>query len=135
MKRTSRLVIGMAFGTCLTTMTQAFTPAVAARSDSSQHQTANGVPSVEDQMRLLTPRLSLTSDQQTKFRTMLQNLHDATVKLVEDTSLSQEQRTEQIHAWRWKTDSRMREVLTEDQKKKLDQVEQEPHPELHGNVQ
>ena len=30
--------------------------------------------------------------------------------------------------------SRIRDILNDDQKKKLDQLEQEPHPELHGNL-
>jgi hypothetical protein len=35
---------------------------------------------------------------------------------------------------RYNADKQIREVLSEDQKKKLDQFEQEPHPEMHGNL-
>jgi len=33
-----------------------------------------------------------------------------------------------------KADKKIREILNDDQKKKLDQLEQEPHPELHGSL-
>jgi len=39
-----------------------------------------------------------------------------------------------VRPWREKADKRIREILNDDQKKKLDQLEQEPHPELHGNL-
>jgi hypothetical protein len=32
------------------------------------------------------------------------------------------------------TDKKMREILSDDQKKKLDQYEQGPHPEVHGTL-
>jgi len=35
---------------------------------------------------------------------------------------------------RYGSDKNIRTMLTGEQKKKLDQVEPEPHPELHGNV-
>lgn len=95
---------------------------------------AAGVPTVEAQLKLFTDRLDLSSSQQARVTTILRDLHDATVKLMQDESISQSERMENIHAWRLKTDKRMREILSDEQKKKLDQVEQEPHPELHGDI-
>jgi Spy/CpxP family protein refolding chaperone len=97
-------------------------------------QNGTGVPTAEEQMKLFTTRLDLSNAQQAKVKPILDDLHDATVKLVEDRSLSQEERAQQVGAWRIKTDKRMREVLSEEQRSKLDQVEREPHPELHGSV-
>jgi len=37
-----------------------------------------------------------------------------------------------VRACREKADKKMREILNDNQKKKLDQLEQETHPELHG---
>ena len=37
-----------------------------------------------------------------------------------------------VRACREKADKKMREILDDDQKKKLDELEQETHPELHG---
>jgi len=92
------------------------------------------VPTAEEQMKLLTPRLDLTADQQAKITPMLQELHDATVKVVGDEELEHGEKMRQVHALRMRADVQMREVLTDEQKTKLDKVEHEPHPELHGDV-
>lgn len=94
----------------------------------------NGVPTAEEQLKLFTATLNLSRDQQAKIKPILNDLHNATEKLVRDQGLSHEQRMSQVRAWRLKTDRRIREVLNDQQKKELDQVEHEPHPELHGSV-
>lgn len=95
---------------------------------------ADGIPSVDAQMKLFSTRLDLTQEQQPRVRTFLQDLHDATVKSVHDPSLSPQERMTSIHTERMRADKRIRDVLNDEQKKKLDQVEQEPHPELHGSI-
>jgi hypothetical protein len=49
---------------------------------------SNGVPTVEVHLKLLTEKLALTADQQTKIKPILQELHDATLKAVQDESMS-----------------------------------------------
>ena len=93
-----------------------------------------GVPTVQGHLKVLTEKLALTGDQQTKIRPILQELHDATQKLVQDKSMSREERLENVRAWREKADKKIRKILNDDQKKKLDQLEQEPHPEMHGDL-
>jgi len=93
-----------------------------------------GVPTVQGHLKVLTEKLALTSDQQTKIKPVLQELHDATLKVVQDESMSQEERMGKVRASREKADKKIREILNDDQKKKLDQLEHEPHPELHGNL-
>jgi Spy/CpxP family protein refolding chaperone len=88
----------------------------------------NGVPTVEAQMKLFSDHLELTADQQARVKPILEELHDGTVRLVED------QRLEQVQPLRLNADRKIREVLTGDQKRKLDQLEQEPHAELHGDL-
>jgi Spy/CpxP family protein refolding chaperone len=95
---------------------------------------ADGIPAVEAQLELFSSRLDLTQDQQAQVQPILQVLHDATVKSVHDENMSPQERTTRIHAERLRADKRIRDVLTDEQKKMLDQVEQEPHPELHGNI-
>ena len=95
---------------------------------------ANGVPTVEAQMKLFTDRLDLTADQQAQIKPILQDLRDTTLNAVTDSSLSHEDRMATLHSARLKADKQIREHLTEDQKQKLDQIEHEPHPELHGNI-
>jgi Spy/CpxP family protein refolding chaperone len=94
----------------------------------------NGVPTVEAQMKLFSDHLELTADQQARVKPILEELHDGTVRLVEDQNLSRDQRLEQVQPLRLNADRKIREVLTGDQKRKLDQLEQEPHAELHGDL-
>ena len=92
-----------------------------------------GVPTVQGHLKVLTEKLALTSDQQTKVKPILQELHDATQKLEQDESMSSEERMGKVRASREKADKKIREILNDDQKKKLDQLEHEPHSGLHGN--
>jgi Spy/CpxP family protein refolding chaperone len=92
------------------------------------------VPTAEEQLKVLTAKLDLTSDQQARITPILQELRDATQKIVEDKSLSREERLAKVRPHRYKADKQIREILSDDQKKKLDQYEQGPHPEMHGDL-
>jgi periplasmic protein CpxP/Spy len=98
---------------------------------SSEHAS---VPTAETQLTFLTGKLDLTSDEQSKIKPILQELHDATVKLVQDDGLSHDERMSKIRDSHYVADRKIRVILNDDQKTKLDQIEQEPHPELHGTV-
>jgi len=39
-----------------------------------------------------------------------------------------------VRPQRYKADEKIRAVLTDDQKRKLDEYEHGPHPEMHGNL-
>jgi Spy/CpxP family protein refolding chaperone len=101
---------------------------------SAQSGAQGGVPSVEMHLKVLTEKLDLTGDQQAKIKPILQELHDATLKIVQDKSLSREERLAKVRPQRYKADKQIREILSDDQKKKLDQYLQGPHPEMHGNL-
>ncbi len=103
----------------------------ASHSSKDEH---SGVPTAESQLKLLTERLTLTSDQQAKVKPILQELYDASLKFVQDESMSRAERMDHVKAGRYKADRQIRELLGDGQKKKLDELEQEPHPELHGNM-
>jgi len=92
------------------------------------------VPTVETQLKVLTEKLDLTGDQQAKIKPILEELRDATQKLVQDKSLSREERLAKVRPQRYKADKQIREILTDDQKRKLDQYLQGPHPEMHGKL-
>jgi hypothetical protein len=47
---------------------------------------------------------------------------------MQDESMSREERLDNVRAWCYKADRKVREILTDDQKKELDQLEQGPHP-------
>jgi Spy/CpxP family protein refolding chaperone len=94
----------------------------------------NRVPTVEEHLKLLTAKLDLTAEQQDKIKPILQDLHDATQKLVDDQTESRDERLAHVRPLRYKADKEICEVLNDDQKKKLDQLEQQSHAELHGNL-
>lgn len=117
-----------------------FAPAMLAQQSARPDAPANtaaragDLPKVEDQLKVLTQKLDLTGDQQPKVKAILQELHDATVKLLLDENMSFEQRLDKVRPFRIKADKQLREFLSDDQKKKLDQYLQGPHPEMHGNL-
>jgi Spy/CpxP family protein refolding chaperone len=139
MNRIRFLVIGTMLTLAFTTVaqqaaTQPDRPVPDRRAKDGHGQgTHDGVPTVEGHLKLLTEKLALTGDQQAKIKPILQELHDATQKLMQDESMSREERLDNVRACRYKADKQIREILNDDQKKKLDQLEQEPHSELHGN--
>jgi hypothetical protein len=93
-----------------------------------------GVPTAEGQLKVLTAKLDLTSGQQEKVKPILQELHDATLKLVHDENMSREERLSKVRDSRFSADKKIRTILNDDQKQKLDELEREPHPELHGDL-
>src|SRR6267154_1875969 len=99
-----------------------------------QRGAQDDVPTVETQLKVLTEKLDLIGDQQARIKPILEELHDATQKLVQDKSLSREECLAKVRAQRYKADKLMREVLSDEQKKKLDQYLHGPHGEMHGNL-
>ncbi len=97
---------------------------------------AQGVvlPDVGDQLKVLTRKLDLSVDQQPKVKTILQELYDASLKLMQDESASREQLLSKVRPLRMNADKKLREILSEGQKKKLDQYLQGSHSEMHGNL-
>jgi Spy/CpxP family protein refolding chaperone len=128
MNRIRFFAIGAVLLFALTTVAQQ----TAASGVEQNQSSAPSMSPVERHLQVLSEKLDLTNDQRDKARPILQEMHDASKKAEQDQSLSDDQRTEQIHAARMKADKQLREVLNDDQKKKLDQLEQEMHPELHG---
>ena len=94
-----------------------------------------GLPDVGDQLKVLTQKLYLSVDQQPKVKTILQELHDASLKLLQDESASREELLSKVRPLRMNADKKIREILTNDQTKKLDLYLQGPHSEMHGNLQ
>jgi hypothetical protein len=129
MNRFRLLAIGTIFMFALTTVAQ---QTATKNASGGEHPT---VPTATGQLTFLTSKLDLSSDQQEKIKPILQELHDTTIKLVHDENISREERLSKVRDSRLAADKKIRTILNDDQKKKLDQVEQEPHPELHGDVE
>ena len=136
MNRFRLLAIGTMLMFALTAPAQqsATGPAGSDKEEHAQRGAQDGVPTVESQLKVLTEKLDLTGDQQSRIKPILQELHDATQKIVQDKTLSHEERLAKVRPQRYKADKQIREFLSDDQKKKLDQYLQGPHPEMHGNL-
>lgn len=109
-------------------------PGVNDNDEHAQRAAQSDVPSVESQLKVLTGKLDLTRDQQAKMASILKDLRDATLKIVEDTSLSNDERLELVRPHRYKARDQMRAILNDDQKQKLEEYLQGPHPEMHGKL-
>jgi hypothetical protein len=95
---------------------------------------ADNFPSVDAQMKVLIEKLDLTAEQQREIRPIMLELHDYTVKLMRDESLSQQERLDKVRPRRIEAGKKVREFLTEDQKTKLNAYLQGPHREMHGDL-
>ena len=95
---------------------------------------AANFPSVDAQMRVLTEKLGLTTEQQSEIRPIMLELHDYTVRLIQDESLSQQERLDKVRPRRIAAGSKIREFLTDEQQAKLDLYLRGPHREMHGDL-
>ena len=136
MNRFRLLAIGTMLIVALTAPAQqtATGPGGTDKDEHGQRAAQGDVPTVGQQLKVLTEKLELTADQQARITPILQELHDATLKLVQDKSLSREQRLAKVRPKRYKADKQIREILSDDQKTKLDRYLQGPHSEMHGNL-
>jgi Spy/CpxP family protein refolding chaperone len=134
MNRTRLLAIGTMLMLALTTVAQQATTNTSGPAKGVSSGQKAVVPTAAEQLTFLTGKLALTGDQQDRIKPILQELHDATVKVVQDESMSHDDRMSKLRDSHYKADAKIRAPLNDDQKKKLDQLEKEPHPELHGNI-
>ena len=85
----------------------------------------DGMPSAEQHLKMLTEKLDLSVDQQAEIRPIIQQMLDARQKLMQNSSLSDDARTEKERALHEKAVKKARRFLNDEQKNKLDQLEQE----------
>jgi hypothetical protein len=100
---------------------------VAQQNGTSPDAHAAAVAPVDQHLKMLSEQLALTAEQQDKTRPILQAMHDGTQKLEDDQSLTPDQRQAGMHALFMKSDKEVRVFLTDDQKKKLDDLEAQMH--------
>jgi|HubBroStandDraft_2_1064218.scaffolds.fasta_scaffold428803_1 hypothetical protein len=87
---------------------------------------------VEQHLKMLSEKLGLTAEQQAHALPILQQMQDGSQKLEDDPTLTADQRRAAMHPLFMKADQQMRAFLSEDQKKKLDEMEAQMHQEHHG---
>jgi len=106
------------------------------QAEPSQPPMRSGPPSIDDQVAALTERLNLTSDQQTKIKTILEDQHQQAAAVVGDASLSHDDKLQKILSLREATIGKVRSTLTsDDQKQKFDSIVQAQNDRLHGGAQ
>ncbi len=93
----------------------------------AQGQTQPGQPSgqpptMDAQVSALAQELSLNADQQTKVRTILEDQHGQAITIIQNDAMPRADKIQKIHALRSTTISRVRDVLTPEQKPKFDQM-------------
>src|ERR1035438_8843270 len=111
----------LAIGTTLlfalaTTAQQATTSASTKNPSAGAHA---GVPTAAGQLTFLTAKLDLTGDQQEKIKPILQELHDTTVKLVQDQSISRDERLSKVRDSRYAADNQMRTLLNRSEERRV----------------
>jgi len=96
----------------------------------------SGTPGIDDQVSMLTATLNLTSDQQAKVKTILEDQHKQALGLVNDSSLSRDAKLQKIHAIRQSTIDKIRGALTSDEQKgKFDSMVQAQNDRIHAREQ
>ena len=103
-------------------------PAIAQQSAPPAHH----MPTVDEHLKVLSEKLDLTADQQEKARPILKKMQDAMQTVMSDASLTPEQMHAQMRPAHEKADRELRAILTDEQKKKLDEMEAQ-HPDMHGH--
>jgi hypothetical protein len=105
----------------------------------AQHPTTSpdahgvAVAPVDQHLKMISEKLGLSTDQEDKARPILQEMHDDAQKIEDDQSLTPEQRHSAMVPVFMKADKAVRAFLTEDQKKKLDEMEAQMHGGAHGD--
>lgn len=84
-----------------------------------------GRPSIDDQVQSLAQQLNLSADQQAKVKTALEDQHTQAMNVVQDNSMSRDDKIQKIHTIREGTINKVRTALNDDQKKKFDTLVQQ----------
>ena len=79
-------------------------------------------PTIDDQVKMLTDDLGLNPEQQGRMRSILEEQHQQAMTIVEDGTLSREEKVQKIRVLREATIAKTRAMLNDDQKKKLDDM-------------
>ena len=107
-------------------------PAFAQQNEQPAGQ-AHAFPSVDDHLRMLSQKLALTDDQQQKARPILEEMQTGMQKIADDKSLTHDEAMARMHPVFMEADRHLRVFLSEEQKKKLDDLEEQMPPGMHAN--
>jgi Spy/CpxP family protein refolding chaperone len=88
--------------------------------------------SVDDHMKKLTEKLSLTADQQTKVKAILEGQHQEMQTVMKDKSMSMDDKHAKMKTMHDSAHAKVRELLTNEQKTKFDAMVKDMDGRMHG---
>ena len=89
----------------------------------------------DKQVKMLSEKLSLTQDQQTKVKSILSGQQGQMQSLMQDQSMSREDKRAKFEQMRSDSDSQIRAVLTGDQQQKYDALLKQREQHMGGHRQ
>lgn len=88
------------------------------------------MPTVDEMVQTMSEKLSLTDDQKPKVRKIAEDTHKKMEAMHADQSMSREDRMAKMRSMHDDAMSQVRTILTDDQKKKLDEWQKEVHDRM-----
>ena len=98
---------------------------------SEQHEHGGKRHNVDEHVKKLTKELNLNQDQQKQVRSILEEQHKQMESAHQDSSMSQQDRHSKFQASREATHQKIREILTPDQQKKFDAMQEKHHDRMN----
>lgn len=89
--------------------------------------------SPEHRMEMLSKRLNLTADQQTKLMPVITERQQQIRSILQDSSLSREDRMAKIRTVRKDSNAKIEALLTDQQKQNFEQLQQQMRQRAHGH--
>ena len=91
-----------------------------------------GMGNVDDHVKELTTKLNLTADQQTKVKAILEENHQQMQALMDDKSLSMDDKHAKMKSMHDSVHSKVRDILTDEQKPKFDAMVKDMESHMNG---
>jgi periplasmic protein CpxP/Spy len=95
-------------------------------------QMGSRMGTTDDLMKDLTTKLNLTADQQSRVRAILDEHHQQAKATMDDQSLSKEDKHAKMKSMHDSVHSKVREVLTDEQKPKFDAMVKDMENNMHS---
>ena len=100
--------------------------------ESGEHKHDGQTGTTDDLMKELTTKLDLTTDQQSRVRAILDEHHQQAKATMNDQSLSKEDKHAKMKSMHDSVHSKVREVLTDEQKPKFDAMVKDMENNMHS---
>jgi periplasmic protein CpxP/Spy len=91
-----------------------------------------GMGNVDDHVKELSTKLNLTADQQTKVKAILEENHQQMQTIMNDKSLSMDDKHAKMKSMHDSVHSKVRDILTDEQKPKFDAMVKDMENNMNG---